>query len=969
MAYRTPAQIQDFLDDISHRLDGPNQYLGTEPNAYLKDWDSASVRWLIAASWAYEAAAGNSSIPAVYKSINIGREDFLCDRFYLPATPRDLRMLESNGIPIFGIESKHQAMDFDVIGTSISYPILVMSFVKMLKMSDIPVRWQDRANAPEKYPMVMIGGLMYGAPEVLAPIVDCVFCGEVEDEPGNPGIAVVTERIEQYKRSGLWSTDRVGAYKLLAREFSFLYFPRFVDVSYAYESRTHVGISEPSKQVVGYHSNLEGMRLPITKRIVKDMDKTVPLDNPPLLFTDPGMGSGDVEAARGCPAWCSFCALSWRQKPYRQRGVQSLTEYSKAVKINTGATGITPFSPDFPMYAQKKQLIKSLLENVSDEVESGAMRVDDFIADSDFITLQVQGGLTEATLGVEGNSQRMRDLVGKGTADEDVIEAFTRGVKAGLRKFKFFMITNLPGEDEGDIFRILNLAKKLVEIRESMGRPNVRIQFSWTPLFIEGNTPFQWFATSVANRIIGDVWEEMREINVEFKLGTKGEENKATFAQLCQRASREVGESIVDAMIAIDQACWGGVPRTTPTKLGMKDELNKALLAHGFTNSFDDVFDERFKNDMFGWEFINTGVSPELLWVTYQQMVEFIQYTDSHTYDDNFTGDNTYHGSEWVERCDSACQGRSCGVCDAKDFSKRKQYITESRSESRIEMTDVQPVDETSLAIKVRARLDKPLKYRQVMNDHWRFNVRRAAYKAFQALGWTDVTMTKRSIRFVSDDIKYREWSHGTDYVEFGLTRRISKERVAQLIEAMNEQLAAWMQITKWTLHPPTIPAMRSDADLTYWSIDLDYQLDVALAAIEKFKAADYVKLTLHADPVNYAVTRIEVNAKDNVDDLWLANVGGRLVLRVLMRGKPSPYELLSSLFGRSALEAAKRPAERVDSFLDIDTKQQDFLRPACETCGDTVPTNILDEAFNDRFCPLHLDEAEGKLINSLEYA
>src|SRR4051812_14801067 len=137
MASRSPAQIQRFLDDNMHRFDLGVQMLGDEPNSYRKPWETASVRWCLVASWPYEQAAGNQSIPAVYKCINTGREDFLCDRFYLPATPRDLKLLEKNRIPVFGIESKHQLADFDVVGTSIAYPVLALSYVKLLSMSGI----------------------------------------------------------------------------------------------------------------------------------------------------------------------------------------------------------------------------------------------------------------------------------------------------------------------------------------------------------------------------------------------------------------------------------------------------------------------------------------------------------------------------------------------------------------------------------------------------------------------------------------------------------------------------------------------------------------------------------------------------------------------------------------------------------------------------------------------------------------
>lgn len=642
MPNRSPAQIRKFLDTNLHKFDLGVQFLGDEPNATRKPWDTAAVRWCLTACWPYEQAAGNSSIPAVYKAINIGRADFLADRFYLPATPRDLHMLEKAGIPVFGIESKHQLRDFDVVGTSIAYPVLAINFIKMLSMSDIPIRWRDRT--PEDHPMVICGGLGFGAPEILAPVVDCWWLGEVEDEPGNPGIAAVCRRLAAFKATGRWLADRVGCYQELAREFRFLYFPRFVDVHYAYEDRTRVDVGpHPSKQVVGYSSTLEGMRLPLLKRHVKDLDVITPLDDPPLLYADPAMGSGDLEVGRGCPAFCSFCSLTFRQKPYRQRSVEKVVEHAKAFAANMGSVRMAPFAPDFPMHTQRKKLIAALLENVSDEVDAPAMRVDDFIADNDFILLQVHGGMDTVTLGVEGNSQRMRDLVGKGTSDEDIKQAVTRGIRAGIRKFKLFMISNLPGEDEGDLFSVLKLAKDLADIRESMNQPTVQIQFSWTPLMIEANTPFQWFAPPASTRILSDVWEEFRDLKIAFKLGAKGEPNKAAFFQLAQRASRDVGEALVDAMEELNAGCWGGVPRH------FKDTLEDKLKARGFHNGYADCFDERFRNDMFGWEMIDQGISSELLWKIYLQMREFVEQTDSTTYSSTFN--STYGGNEWVARC------------------------------------------------------------------------------------------------------------------------------------------------------------------------------------------------------------------------------------------------------------------------------------------------------------------------------
>ena len=109
MTDRDPDYIARWLGESLHRMDNPSQMLGTEPGAARKPWDSAKVRWLVAASWPYYHSTGNQSIPAVCATINNGREDFYADRFYLPETPQRSSPARAGRIPVFGIESRHQA--------------------------------------------------------------------------------------------------------------------------------------------------------------------------------------------------------------------------------------------------------------------------------------------------------------------------------------------------------------------------------------------------------------------------------------------------------------------------------------------------------------------------------------------------------------------------------------------------------------------------------------------------------------------------------------------------------------------------------------------------------------------------------------------------------------------------------------------------------------------------------------------
>ena len=292
-----------------------------------------------------------------------------------------------------------------------------------------------------------------------------------------------------------------------------------------------------------------------------------------------------------------------------------------------------------------------MLENVNSSLDVTAMRIDDFIADDQYVLIQAHAGADGVTLGLEGNSQRMRDLVGKGTADKDVEEAVTRGIRAGFRKFKLFMITNLPGEESGDVMRIVELARRLAAIRDELGQPHVVFQFSWTPLLIEAQTPFQWFAPTPPDHTLIKVAEEFRELNVQFKIGTKAEPNKVGLFQLCQRASRDVGEAITDVIEELDTACWGGVPKDTRDRLEAAHAAARVPQRAGGLPSMSGspgTCSAGSTSDM--------GVSFERMWDAYRQMVEFLEGTDAETYEAQFAG--PAGGNEWVARCDQQCGGQ-----------------------------------------------------------------------------------------------------------------------------------------------------------------------------------------------------------------------------------------------------------------------------------------------------------------------
>lgn len=800
--------------------------------------------------------------------------------------------------------------------------------------------------------MVIVGGQAYCAPEFMAPVVDCVWLGEVEDEPGNPGISDVLARVEEFKKSGDWSDYRLACYEKLAQEFSFLYFPCFAVTEYEYQDR---GLPELSKQVIDVGNALHGVSRSSKARKVRNLDKAKLLTKVPLIYSDPQMGGGDLEVARGCPAWCSFCRLSWVTKPYRQESVERSIARAAEWRENMGSVEISPFGPDFPMHTQKKALLGGLMERVSDEVETSSMRIDDYIADDQYVLLQAAAGMDALTLGLEGNSQRMRDLAGKGTSDADVEACVIKAIRSGIRKIKLYLISNWPGEELADVERIVRLGRRLADIRDSFGEAaaGIRIQFSWTPLLIEAQTPLQWFAPTPPDYNLQAAILALREEHIDVKIGTKAQPEKLAFFQACQRASRDAGEAIVDVIETYGTASWGAFPKD------MRERLDEALVAHGFRNGLDDLFGERFEDDLFGWEHIDTGVSKQLMWKTYRKMLSFVVGTTGETYDDEVGGD--YRGAEFVPRCDQQCSGKACGCCDRNDLELRQKYIAAAAGERDIVADPIRALDQTTIACRARVRLWGNPEHRFVSAEHWRFAVRRAAYRAQARIeGFPQVS--KRSIRLASESARFRDWVVGADYADIGLAS--VPEGISRFGELLAEELSDWVQVTGIQLYdaaaslPPRAPS--------FCQLELDESPVAVRTALEKWDAAVAIPVRIRDESFYRGLTAEDGDAKEHVRDFWLVRTGGAYALRMILSGRVGPYQAAAALLGKpSWIDLARHHVLRYEFFTSADLAQGDLLRGSCAGCGHAIPESLLGKAFSAFYCPRCQDEGGG---GDLEY-
>ena len=348
-------------------------------------------------------------------------------------------------------------------------------------------------------------------------------------------------------------------------------------------------------------------------------------------------------------------------------------------------------------------------------------------------------------------------------------------------------------------------------------------------------------------------------MNISFKIGTKAEINKVSLFQLCQRSPREIGEAITDVFEELDTACWGGVPKDT------RERLEAALRRRGFRNGLADCFDERFAGDLFGWEYINMGVSFQRMWDAYSAMVEFLEGTDAATYDAKFDG--PAGGNEWVARCDQQCGGNACGVCDGEDLKLRAERIR--GQDIDVDLARVKVIDQDSVALKIRARLEVPPENRFVTREHWKYAIRRAAYRAQHDMDWK-TGIAKKTVQLASDACKHRDWACGIDYAEFGLTWRPPPGELLLFMQNMAAELKPWLSLGAWRGFPAAA-SVRRDAALALWELEPPAGPDEVAARLRDFAAADYVKLVFRSDSAYFGTGAEEVNAKDLVSDMWLA--------------------------------------------------------------------------------------------------
>lgn len=460
------------LEKMLSRVEKPGRYVGGELNSVVKDKSNIDVRFAFCFPDSYEVGMSHLGIKILYSCLN-QMENVWCERCFAPWEDME-KQLRENGLPLFALESRDPLCDFDIIGFTMQYELSYTNVLNMLDLANVPIFSKDRSN---QQPIVVMGGPCTYNPEPLADFADIISLGE-----GEEALCELCELYGKHKKSGF---DRKKFLFAVATELEGFYVPSLYTVTY--KSDGTIAAITPDM----------GVPAKITKRIVKDLDKTHYPEKFVVPFMEVIHDRAVEEIFRGCIRGCRFCQAGYVYRPIREKSPDVINAQAKSVCDKCGYEELSLCSLSTSDYKQLPKLLEDMLDwTQKDKVNISlpSLRVDNF---PEQLMRRIQSvrksGLTFAP---EAGTQRLRDVINKNITEDAVINTAKTAFSGGNTSVKLYFMLGLPTETLEDVSGIGNLAQKVVDTFYSIpNKPKgkgVTVSVSCAAFVPKPFTPFQW---------------------------------------------------------------------------------------------------------------------------------------------------------------------------------------------------------------------------------------------------------------------------------------------------------------------------------------------------------------------------------------------------------------------------------------------------------------------------------------------
>ncbi len=577
-------------DEILMKIEKPARYIGGEVNSVMKDPEKVDIRFAMCFPDVYEIGMSHLGIQILYDMFN-RREDVWCERVYSPWLDLD-RVMREEKIPLFALESQDPVKNFDFLGITIQFEMCYTNILQILDLSGIPLHAADRT---EEEPFVIGGGPCTYNPEPLADFFDIFYIGE--------GETVYDELLDVYKE---WKKSGESREQFLRRAAGIegLYVPMFYDAEYNADGT-----------LKSFRPNDPCAPESVKKQVVTDVTAAPYPLSPVVPFIKATQDRVVLEIQRGCIRGCRFCQAGMLYRPTRERNVERLKEYARAMLQSTGHEEISLSSLSSSDYSELKELVLFLIDEFRDKginISLPSLRIDAFSLD---VMSRVQDiRKSSLTFAPEAGSQRMRNVINKGLTEEDILDGAGQAFEGGWTKVKLYFMLGLPTETEEDMKEIARLsdrvARRYYEIPKEQRHGKCQITASSSFFVPKPFTPFQWASMCTAEEYMQKasvVKNEFQEQLNRKSLKYNWHDAQVTVLEgVMARGDRRISRVIEEAYrLGCLFDSW-------------TESFHNDLWMQAFENTGTDIafynLRKREKDELFPWDFIDIGVSRKFLY-------------------------------------------------------------------------------------------------------------------------------------------------------------------------------------------------------------------------------------------------------------------------------------------------------------------------------------------------------------------
>lgn len=576
-------------DEILLSIQQPARYIGGEINSVCKDPSSVDVRFAMCFPDVYDIGMSHLGIQILYDMLN-KMPDVYCERVYSPWTDLDAIMREKH-IPLFAIESQDPVKDFDILGITLQYEMCYTNILQILDLSGIPLHGSDRTWDD---PIVIGGGPCAYNPEPIAEFFDLFYIGE--------GETTYRQLIDIYKDSRKNGESRETFLKRAAGVPG-IYVPSLYEPEYNEDGT-----------LKAFHPTCPEAPEKVVKQLVLDMTEAVYPEKPLVPFIKVTQDRVVLEIMRGCIRGCRFCQAGMIYRPVREKNVERLKDLAYKMLKNTGHEEISLSSLSSSDYRSLEELVRFLIEEFHGKgvnVSLPSLRIDAFSLD---VMSKVQDvKKSSLTFAPEAGSQRLRDVINKGLTEEEILQGAADAFKGGWNRVKLYFMLGLPTETVEDMEGIALLSEKIAEeyyeIPKDQRNGKVQVVASTSFFVPKPFTPFQWARMSTKEEFLDKarvVNRKMKEMLNHKSLKYNWHEADVTVLEgVLARGDRRVAA-------VIEEAYRNGALYDAWSESFRNDIWMKAFETCGVDIDFYTTR-ERSLDELFPWDFIDTGVSKEFL--------------------------------------------------------------------------------------------------------------------------------------------------------------------------------------------------------------------------------------------------------------------------------------------------------------------------------------------------------------------